>query len=599
MTAFLTKGFLLGLATAPFCVAACAPVFLPAVLAHKGARRWSNFIALAEFLAGRLIAYAAVGALFGWLGASAEGPFLRWAGIIAHALLGIALLLYAVAESGGENAFCRAAQRWGRAGRFPLLLGLLTGVNLCPPFIAAISQVLDAGGIMHGLIFFVSFFAGTSLVALPMLVLAFGNLLPAMRSLGRVACATVGLIFLCAAIRAAMPAETKAPVITMVTPSTAWMQEEMPSASGFAEVDKPVRHFLGESADGKVGIIVFSDDLAPEVRGLHGHVPVGVTINMEGLIQSVRILPHHSETPGYMAMVNRDEFLNQFKGMSYSDPIALGADLDGVTGATWTSKAVADGVRLTARRATEQALSLHTKAPEPEPVAPGLRLAHLAILLLFVVAVIAEARKISWLRHVLLAVSFLYLGLWLKTFFSVRYVFDILTLQLPSFREHAAWYILGLCALGGSLLSGRIYCAYLCPFGALTEFAGRLFGRKARLTPSMDAKARKIKYGVLIALVLAYAAVPAEGLLHVEPFAEAFTLRLSGENATPLLRLAWLGFLGVASIYVFRFFCRYLCPAGAAMAFLARHRLLGRSRPCHCPECGECGVSCPRKGGQP
>ena len=62
-------------------------------------------------------------------------------------------------------------------------------------------------------------------------------------------------------------------------------------------------------------------------------------------------------------------------------------------------------------------------------------------------------------------------------------------------------------------------------------------------------------------------------------------------------KLLWqtLIFLGVASLFVFRFFCRYLCPAGAAMAFLARHRLFGRIRPDGCLECGECMVSCPKR----
>jgi polyferredoxin len=58
--------------------------------------------------------------------------------------------------------------------------------------------------------------------------------------------------------------------------------------------------------------------------------------------------------------------------------------------------------------------------------------------------------------------------------------------------------------------------------------------------------------------------------------------------------VAWLIFLAIASLLVFRFFCRYLCPAGAAMAFFARHRLFGRIRPDKCLECGECMVSCPR-----
>ena len=101
----LAQGFLLGLAMAPACIAACAPVFVPVLLSREDARLKSHAFALGEFLCGRFVAYAAVGLLIGWLGARMEGAALRWASVIAYALLGVALLLVMVIDQRVKTPF--------------------------------------------------------------------------------------------------------------------------------------------------------------------------------------------------------------------------------------------------------------------------------------------------------------------------------------------------------------------------------------------------------------------------------------------------------------------------------------------------------------
>lgn len=599
MAAILAQGFLLGLAMAPFCAVACSAVFLPVILTREGSRLRSNAVAFGQFLVGRLVACVVVGLLAGRLGQILVGPALRWTATAACAALGVALLLYAASETAPESLPCRTVRAWGRTGRFPLLLGLLAGVNICPPFLAAITQVLRLGGMLNGLAFFLAFFTATSLVLLPTVFIAFGNLLPMVRSLGRVACGLVGLIFLCAAAATAAPAREAGAYVSEAPPSDPWLQEMLPSASAFREVSRPVRHFLGKDGEKKVGIVIFSEELAPETQGFNAHVPVAVALDMAGRIQKVRILPHHEETPAFAARVNRVQFLDQFRGKGCTDPIVLGADVDGVTGATWTCLGVTDAVRLSAARVRDGILGV----PAPMAASPGweswFQWSHLAVLALAVSAIAAQLCGLRWLRYVVLAAAFLILGVWLKTFFSVKQVLDIATLEIPSVSRHASWYILGAVALVSPLFLGRIYCAHLCPFGALTEALGRLFRSPITISPTRDRKLRRIKYGVLIALAVLYAVARRPGVLHVEPFADVFMLPFLGQEREVITRMAWLAFLAVASVLVFRFFCRYLCPAGAAMAFLARHRLFGRRRPDGHIECGECGLSCPERGGKP
>ena len=182
----------------------------------------------------------------------------------------------------------------------------------------------------------------------------------------------------------------------------------------------------------------------------------------------------------------------------------------------------------------------------------------------------------------------------MKTFFSVGQVLDIAMLRLPSFPANATWYIMAVPALILPVFFGRLYCSYLCPFGAMTEFLGRLFRSPLGVKPKWDRRLRRVKYGVLVALAVLFALTRNIGLLYVEPFADTFALAFLAEHGEVISRLAWVLFILAVSLFVTRFFCRYFCPAGAAMAFLTRHRIVWKKRKDGCVECGECEPKCPQ-----
>lgn len=141
------------------------------------------------------------------------------------------------------------------------------------------------------------------------------------------------------------------------------------------------------------------------------------------------------------------------------------------------------------------------------------------------------------------------------------------------------------------------FCGWLCPFGALQELTNRLAKRlgvkQINVPHGVNQRLSTIKYVIFIVLFgfSLYELSVAEQLAEVEPFKTAIILKFV--RYWPFVLFAVL--LLVAGLFIERFFCRYLCPLGAALAIPARLRVfnwLRRYRTCGNP-CQRCNIECP------
>jgi transcriptional regulator of nitric oxide reductase len=140
------------------------------------------------------------------------------------------------------------------------------------------------------------------------------------------------------------------------------------------------------------------------------------------------------------------------------------------------------------------------------------------------------------------------------------------------------------------------FCGWLCPFGALQEFAALLAKplriRQIAVPPRLDRWLRQGKYGLLLGILVAatLGSPLADTLSEAEPFKTAITL--SFVRAWPFVVYA-LGLIGL-NLFVYKGFCRYLCPLGAGLAILGRLRVrdwIPRRAECGSP-CQLCTVRC-------
>ncbi|MGH1578647.1 4Fe-4S binding protein [Planktotalea sp.] len=156
--------------------------------------------------------------------------------------------------------------------------------------------------------------------------------------------------------------------------------------------------------------------------------------------------------------------------------------------------------------------------------------------------------------------------------------------------------IWGVTILGFVLWGRGLFCGWLCPFGALQEFAHHV-GRLLRLPqidvpPAWDDRLKWLKYIILAAMVLLLFTAPArlDKAIEVEPFKTAITTFFIRE----WYYVAYAVGLLLVSMVLFKGFCRYVCPLGAVMAIgglLRGRKWIERRAECGSP-CQLCKVKC-------
>ncbi|MBV6271868.1 NosR/NirI family protein [Alcaligenaceae bacterium CGII-47] len=141
------------------------------------------------------------------------------------------------------------------------------------------------------------------------------------------------------------------------------------------------------------------------------------------------------------------------------------------------------------------------------------------------------------------------------------------------------------------------FCGWLCPFGALQELTNRIAKRlgvkQIHVPHGAHQRLSAIKYVIFMVLfgLSMYELSVAEQLAEVEPFKTVIILKFM--RYWPFVLFAVL--LLAAGLFIERFYCRYLCPLGAALAIPAKLRTfdwLRRYRTCGNP-CQRCNIECP------
>ena len=180
---------------------------------------------------------------------------------------------------------------------------------------------------------------------------------------------------------------------------------------------------------------------------------------------------------------------------------------------------------------------------------------------------------------------------------------------LGASEKRTPYYVVGIILLY-SILLGRLICGFLCPFGLIQELLYKI------KTPKLKKKrfTRILSYFKYVLLVFLVVIVPVlYGLRNVPlpgfckyicpagTIEGAFGLLSNKVNEGELARLGplftWKFAIAVSvivgSVFIFRVFCRFLCPLGALYGIFNKIAILGiKLEKPKCIDCGLCISKC-------
>ena len=321
-----------------------------------------------------------------------------------------------------------------------------------------------------------------------------------------------------------------------------------------------------------LGLALRTSPQADNVSGYRGPTDCLVALDPSGKKVTGVQLRRSFDTESYVDQVRRAKpFLDQFVGRSVEDLASFHYPrerVEGVSGATMTARAAAEGIR---RRMAAELKAAPRKSWRLQARDLGLATVILAALVL----AFTPIRGKGWVRLAWQVVLVGYVGL-------VNH--DLLSLALLGGWTVHGWAVkaspslllLAGVALGVPWVTRRqVYCHQICAHGAAQQLLGaagsKLFRRG---TPLGKRSGRSIKWrktaarlellpGLLLALALATLLLGWNfSLAKLEAFDAWVWTAASGAAIT----IAVVGL--VASLFVPQAYCRYGCPTGALLRFL-------------------------------
>jgi len=537
---WLTSAFVTGLSVGAVCVGICGGVLFPLVFTQKKSLA-KNLLILLNFSLGRLLAYIIFGAGVAWLGSHLTA-YLNWITPTGYLLAALLLLRYI-----SVKRTCESSKRFSHKKLIPFFLGIITGFNFCPPFILAMATAANAGGAVNGALYFAAFFFGTSVYLIPFPFLGGLAKWELFKRFGKFAGIIVAFIYIFVSLNSfhllLYPPSKKSfcENLKVIPPE---YKNIFPSAS---KIKKEKNVFLLYSTNEFLGSLVDSRALGISYRGYGGQTPLIIFRNKDREKYKIKILPNN-ETPQFLNYVLSSKWWKTIE----QNPLST-KNVDSVTGATMTSESLRRTL-LAAINTINNKQITRSEVNKSESIIVYLPVAFLLIFSVLIYKI--KFLRRGWIEWLIWLFSIFFLGFYQVNYFSISGVGLPVKGGLPEAR-HIAWYLIFIFALVSPLFFGRVYCRYVCPFGALTEILYKIVPVKIIFPAKILKILLKIKFLLLIAAAILIVVLPDFPIDKFEPF-QAIFMR-NGGRMYLIFALVVLFF----SCFIKRFWCNIFCVDGA------------------------------------
>ena len=296
-------------------------------------------------------------------------------------------------------------------------------------------------------------------------------------------------------------------------------------------------------------------------QGWGGPMEVGTWIDLKGTIKKLIVIGHR-ETPVFFNALVKGNYFEQYKKKHIQEKFITGQDIDAVSGATISSRAVAEATKKGAHKWGREHFG-YTFNKKPFSIKIGSN--EFIMIVLYAVIIISAVRRYRKMRYITLAFSIVFMGFYLRSPISISAFGSLLMGYMPSVSNHILWWILFIGAILMALIMGKnLYCYWACPFGGIQEFIHRLGGFNTKVNQTINRIAGRVVYILfwLSFMLMFLSTNPAIGTF--EPFAVLFSFKGYGVQWY-LVSIAIFG-----SFFIPRFWCRFFCPVGLALTSISK-----------------------------
>ena len=335
------------------------------------------------------------------------------------------------------------------------------------------------------------------------------------------------------------------------------------------EQDRSV-HSLWHVYDAKskvCGAILRTSPAADEIVGYQGPTESRIAIEPNGTVVGVAISASFDNEP-YVGYVRGDagfeKILKKYSIQQWSTLDLKKEQIEGVSGATMTSMAVAQGL-IAAAAKFESALAAKQAARTSNWTALWRSMSTIAIVAFGLIIGLSSLRGISRVRVAFQVVVIVYLGLVNGDLLSMGMFTGWAQSGVP-WQNALGLVVLAVAAVALPIVArSNVYCSHLCPHGAVQQ----LLPRRWKLQSPLPKAATRLLFWIrpaLIAWVVLVTLLQLPfSLVDIEPF-DAYAWRSA---AWPTVIVAVVGI--VASLRVPMAYCRFGCGTGALLQYLRRH----------------------------
>ncbi len=297
-------------------------------------------------------------------------------------------------------------------------------------------------------------------------------------------------------------------------------------------------------------LVINTTEIGSDVTGYSGPTPVEIRIT-GGHIVSVTALTN-SETPGFFNRVEDSGLLQSWDGMTPKE--ALAKNVDGATGATFSSRAVIENVRLGLQTVADSDVPAISS---DEPLSAA-QIAVIAVLIAAMSLPLFLKNKKYRVAQQLLNVGVL--GFWGGTFVDYTMMLNVISNSLSGAAAITTVLLLIVAFIYPLFGKDGYYCAWVCPLGSHQELASKCNPHhRLHLSPKA-VKAlttlRMILWGALMLCLWT-------GLWMSWIDYELFTAFVVESAATGIIIAA--AAIIALSIFIPRPYCRFICPTGTLL----------------------------------